>query len=148
VGWTCPPQSTPWRRPWILAFSADKSCFASGRFRGGPRRLALGRRTDAATVLSDIASCKQVTATHPALSLSSNTSCKYDTNSRHTYIHTVASSQGGGKWEQLSPPTGTRPGRWIHENPMRKNGVGWGCRGVTLGVNGNGNSCVLHAVGI
>ena len=46
------------------------------------------------------------------------------------------------------PPTGTRPGRGIHENPMRKNEVGWGCRGVTLGVNGNGNSCVLHAVGM
>jgi len=46
------------------------------------------------------------------------------------------------------PPTGTRPDRGIHENPMRKNEVGWGCRGVTLGVNGKGNSCVLHAVGM
>jgi len=46
-----------------------------------------------------------------------------------------------------APPTGTRPGRKIHENPMKKcDGVG--CRGVTLGVNGNGNSCVLHAVGM
>ena len=46
------------------------------------------------------------------------------------------------------PPTGTRAGRGIRENRMRKNGVVWECRGVTLGVSGNVNSCVLHAVGM
>jgi len=34
---------------------------------------------------------------------------------------------GGGQMGATAPPpTGTRPGRGIHENPMRKNGVGWG----------------------
>ena len=50
--------------------------------------IPVGRRTDAVTVLiRDIASCKQLTATHQSLSLSSNTSCKHDTKS-HTCIHT------------------------------------------------------------
>jgi len=57
--------------------------------------------------------------------------------------------RGGGQMGATAPsPTGTRPSRGIQENPMRKNGVGWGCMGVRLGVNGNGNSCFLHAVGM